>query len=102
MIRSPLGALSAVIVLVQSISAGALFAVRSDPLLLKVLASVIAFTTLLITALVVGIIVYFTRKAPGLLFNPQDIAPSVHKELYAPAKVDLVVIQPPASEKAPE
>ena len=91
-IRSPLGALGALMALVQSVTAGALFAVRSNPLLQLMLVVQLIVVTSIITLLVISLIIYFTRKNPGLLFSPQDIDSSVHERLYLPP--DKVVLTP--------
>jgi hypothetical protein len=90
-IRSPLGALGALMVLMQAISVGALAAIRSQPILQMALVSVIIFVLLLVTILVCFLIIRFALRTPGLLFNPQDIAPGVHPGLYLPIEPGQVV-----------
>ena len=83
-IRSPLGALGALMVLLEGIAAGALVAVNSQPVLQWILVIMMTVVTVAIAGLVIWIVWHFARKHPGLLFNPQDISPSVHGVLYAP------------------
>ena len=80
-IRSPLSAIGAVIVLIQGICAGALFAVSSQTLQL-ILVVLIILVTLVFTGLVFWLIVHLVRLNPAYLFNPRDINPAVHSALY--------------------
>ncbi len=83
-IRSPLGALGVVMVLVEGISVGALAAVRSNFVLQATLVSVISVVTFAIAALVIWIVKHFAKTNPALLFNPQDISLDVHKYIFPP------------------
>jgi hypothetical protein len=82
-IKSPLGAIGAIVVLIQAISAGALFAIRSQIALQWILVILIAIVTLAFTTLVIWLVVHLTHRDPAYLFNPQDIDPSVHRAIYA-------------------
>ncbi|MSQ06081.1 MAG: hypothetical protein EXR54_07455 [Dehalococcoidia bacterium] len=92
-IRSPLGALGALMVLLHGIAAGALVAVRSQPVLQWMLVIMMVSLTDLITLLVLWIVWHFARTRPGLLFSPQDINPAVHGRLYldAPPGIEFEV-----------
>lgn len=81
-IKSPLGAIGAMLVLIQAIAASALFAVRSELGLQIALVGVIGLVTIAFTGLVIWLVVYLVRKSPGLLYDPSDISPYIHKELY--------------------
>lgn len=81
-IKSPLGALGALMVLLEGIAAAALVPLQSQPDLQRILVFTIVATISVLTVMIVGLIVYFARTNPGLLFNPGDIDPSVHLSLY--------------------
>lgn len=81
-IRSPLAALGAVMVLLEGIAAGALVPLSTQPQLQALLVYLIVGTVLLLVLTVIGLIIYITKTNIGLLFNPQDIDPSVHRMLY--------------------
>ncbi len=98
-IRSPLGALGALIVLLEGIAAGALVAVKSQPALQWILVIMMVFLTSAITLLVIWIVWRFARNNPGLLFSPQDISQAVHGRLYAPPGTALTPEEPNASAK---
>lgn len=83
-VRSPLGAIGAIVVLLQGISAGALLALRSQPVLQWVLVIMMVSMTTVITGVVVWMVVRFARSNPALLFPAQDIDPSVQRLIYAP------------------
>jgi hypothetical protein len=93
-----LGALGALMVLLQGVTAGALVAVDSEPELQRILVYLMVSVTAIITVLVVSLISYFAIRNPGLLFNPQDIDSSVHSRLYIsdipPDKVAFTVEKP--------
>ena len=85
-IKSPLGALGAVVVLIQAVAASALFAVGSRFFLQAVLVAVISVVTIGFSLLATWLIVYLVvvKKQPGLLFDPASISQSVHSVLYVP------------------
>lgn len=95
-IKSPLGALGAIVVLIQGIAAGALVAVQSQPTLQCILIYVISGVTVLFVLLVIWLIIHivWVIKNPALLFNPRDIDPSVHPLIYSPlepqAKIEII------------
>lgn len=82
-------------VLLEAIAGGTLFALKSPLLIQQVVALMMVVSISAITVLVIWMIVYFALKRPGLLFNPRDIAPSVHRELYAPGETPEVPIAEP-------
>ena len=73
-IRSPLGAIGAVLVVLEGIAAGTLFALDSDPLLRLAIVATMIFVLVSVTVVVLGIAIYFAKTKPGFLFNPADIA----------------------------
>ena len=93
-IRSPLGALGALMVLLEAIAAAALIPLKSQPDLQTVVVVMMVASIGLITILVVGMIALFAWKRPGLLFNPRDIDPSVHAILYGPEDTPTVPPSP--------
>ena len=92
-IQSPLGALGALMVLLEAVLLGALVPLRDQPTLQTLVVYALISSVGLITLLVAGLIVFFAIRRPGLLFNPRDIDPSVHAELYGPEDT-LVPTQP--------
>lgn len=88
MVKSPLGAIGAILVLIQAISASALFAIGSasvfQTILQAVLVGVIGLVTLASTTLVIWLVYYLVvkLKRPGLLFDPSDFDPAVQLALY--------------------
>lgn len=82
-VRSPLGAIGGILVLIQGIAAGALFGVSSHPTLQFILVVLIVVVTIAVTILVIWLIIRLVRLNPAYLFNPQDIDPAIHRTLYA-------------------
>jgi hypothetical protein len=89
-IRSPLGAIGAILAFTQAIAASALFAVHSESGLQIALVAIIGLVTVVLTSLVIWLIVYLVRKNPGLLFDPAYIDPSIHKWIYVNNKQGIV------------
>ncbi len=83
-IRSPLGALGALMVLLQGIAAAALVPLESQPDLQRLLVWLMVGVTIAITSVVVIVVLWFTFRRPGLLFSPRDISMQAHLELYSP------------------
>lgn len=94
-IRSPLGALGALLVLLQGISAGAIAVLQNQAILQFILVITMVIIAVVITGVVTFVVIRFTLRNPGLLFNPQDIDPSVHKTLYASesGKISITLIK---------
>ena len=84
-IKSPLGALGALMVMLEAIAAGALIPTQSQPMLQTILVICIVFEALAVSLVVLGVIVYFAVKRPAYLFSPSDISPSAHGRLYGSA-----------------
>ena len=113
-IRSPLGALGAILVLLEGIAGATLFALDSDPhLRLAIVVTIISVFAL--TALtVLGIVVYFAIAKPGFLFNPADVGQldesaqqiflsSSHDDVsLVSTKADITVEPPSLMAQAPE
>ena len=72
-------------VLVDGIATAALVPLQSEPNLQRILVWMMVGVTSAITLVVIFVVVWFTVKSPGLLFNPQDIDPNVHSDLYGPS-----------------
>ena len=83
-IRSPLGALGALMILLQGIAAAALVPLQSQPDLQLILVRLVVGVTSILTSVVVIVVLWFAFKNPGLLFSPRDIDPRVHVDLYRP------------------
>ena len=83
-IRSPLGALGALMVLLQGIATAALVPLQSEPSLQRLIVWMMVASISMITLVVAGVVVWFALRNPGLLFNPRDISPEVHIPLYSP------------------
>lgn len=83
-IRSPLGALGALMVLLQGIAAAALVPLESQPDLQRLLVWMMVGVTIAITLVVVIVVLWFAFRNPGLLFSPRDISPEAHIPLYSP------------------
>jgi len=81
-IQSPLGAIGALMVLLESVVTASLFALRSQPHLQEIMVWLMVGTIGSITFSIIVIVVLFALKNPGLLFNPRDLHPSVHTALY--------------------
>ncbi len=74
-IRSPLGAIGALLIAMEGIAGATLFALASDPLWLRVaIVTVMMLVLLIVSAVVLWIIIYFAIKNPGFLFNPAEVA----------------------------
>jgi hypothetical protein len=69
-------------VLLQAIAGGTLFGLKSQPAVQQIVALMMVGSISAVTVLVVGLVAYFALTRPGLLFNPRDIDPSVHWDLY--------------------
>ena len=95
-IRSPLGALGALMVLLDAIAAGALFPLKDQPELQRYVVLLSIGSIGLITLLVCGLVIYFAIRRPGLLFSPTDIDPAVHMDLYGPGDRPTVPSQLPS------
>ncbi len=81
-IRSPLGAIGAILVALEGVAAGALFALRSNPILQGWLVAAMIFVLVLVTLAILGVVVYFAICKPAYLFNPSDISERAHVTLY--------------------
>lgn len=83
-IRSPLGALGALMILLQGIATAALVPLQSQPALQRMIVWMMVASISAITLLVVIIVLYFAVRRPGLLFNPQDIRACVKSSTMYP------------------
>ena len=82
-IRSPLGALGALMVLLQGIATAALVPLQSQADLQRLIVWMMVGSISVITLGVVVVVLWFAFRNPGLLFNPRDISPEVHLPLYS-------------------
>lgn len=83
-IRSPLGALGALMVFLEGIVAAALVPLAGQPALQEKLVGMMIVTVSMVTLGVLLLVGYLAVKRPALLFNPQDLDPSVHFAVYGP------------------
>jgi hypothetical protein len=81
-IRSPLGAIGAILVALEGIAGGSLFALDSGSGLQIAMVAAMISVFAAVTLVVLGIIVYFSVRQPAYLFNPSDISESAHVILY--------------------
>ena len=59
----------------EGIAGATLFALDSDPLWLRVaIVAVMLLVLLMVSGVVLWVIIYFTIKKPGFLFNPAEVA----------------------------
>lgn len=91
LIRSPLGAVGAILTALEAIVGGSLFAVKDEYLLQLILVSAMGFILVAVSLTVIWLVVYFALKNPGLLFAPGDIDPRVHRSLYGGGGTALVL-----------
>jgi hypothetical protein len=77
----------------QAVSAGALVAVRHQFILQTLLVGVMSLALISITAIVGFLVIRFAIRSPGLLFNPQDIAAEVHRDLYLPVNPEQIELR---------
>lgn len=95
-IRSPLGALGAILVGLEGVAGATLFALDSDPHLRSIMAYTIIGGFILITSTVLILVCYFAKTNPGFLFNPADVgqlSESVQQRIFriqddVPLKID--------------
>ena len=73
-IRSPLGAVGAILVALEAVFGGTLFALdTASGLRVAIVVTMIA-VFISVTAVVLWMVVYLTIKNPGFLFNPAEVA----------------------------
>lgn len=82
-IRSPLGALGALMVLLQGIAAASLVPLGSQPELQRLIVWMMVAATSAIALVLIIVVLWFTFRNPGLLFSPRDISPAAHISLYS-------------------
>lgn len=94
-IRSPLGALGAILVLLEGIAGATLFALDSDPHLRLAIVVTIISVFALTTLTVLGIVVYFAIAKPGFLFNPADVGQldEAAQQIFLSTSHDDVVVK---------
>ena len=81
-IRSPLGALGAILAALELIAGGSLFALGASPGLQSILVITMAAVLALVTLVIIGIVVGFAIRNPGLLFDPASFSESVQHRIY--------------------
>lgn len=72
-IRSPLGALGAILVGMEGVAGATLFALGSDPHLRSVMVYTIIGGFIIITLATLALVAFFAKTNPGFLFNPADV-----------------------------
>ena len=92
LIRSPLGAIGAILVALEAVFGGTLFAL-DDSFWLRVaivVTMIVVFVS--VTAIVLWMVVYLTVKNPGFLFSPVEVAQlseSVQRNIYSMPNTDV-------------
>lgn len=94
-IRSPLGAVGALMVFLEGIATSALIPLSSQPHLQALLVYLMVVSIGVITLVIVIVVAWFAFTNPGLLFNPQDIDRSVHLPLYGPSESPQSAVEIP-------
>ena len=85
-VRSPLGAIGFLLVALEAIFGGALFALDADPWLRLAMVTTMIVIFVPVAIVVLWMVVYLTVKNPGFLFNPAEVAQlseSVQRGVYA-------------------
>ena len=82
-IRSPLGAIGAILVALEGVAGGSLVVLESGSSLQTWMVAAMIFVFVAVTLVVLGIIIYFAVRKPAYLFSPSDISESAHSDLYA-------------------
>ena len=85
-VRSPLGAIGALLVALEAIFGGALFALDADPWLRLAMVTTMIVGFVPTAGVVLWMVVYLAVKNPGFLFNPAEVAQlseSVQRGVYA-------------------
>lgn len=85
-VRSPLGAIGALLVALEAIFGGALFALDTDPWLRLAMVTTMIVGFVPTAGVVLWMVVYLAVKNPGFLFNPAEVAQlseSVRRGVYA-------------------
>lgn len=86
-VRSPLGAIGALLVALEAIFGGALFALGADPWLRLAMVTTMIAVFVPAAIVVLWMVVYLTVKNPGFLFNPAEVAQlseAVQRVIYVP------------------
>ncbi|MEK7807423.1 MAG: hypothetical protein AAB528_06780 [Chloroflexota bacterium] len=81
-IRSPLGAIGAILVALEGVAGGSLFALDSGSVLQTAMVAAMIFAFVAVTVVVLCVYIYFAVRKPAYLFNPSDISESAHLALY--------------------
>lgn len=86
-VRSSLGAIGALLVALEAIFGGALFALGADPWLRLAMVTTMIAVFVPAAIVVLWMVVYLTVKNPGFLFNPAEVAQlseAVQRVIYVP------------------
>ena len=89
-IRSPLGAVGALLVALEAIAGGTLLALESDPGLRIALVVAMIAVLVAVTVVILGLIIHVAKTNPAYLFNPAEIG-----QLSAEAQIQFLTPQPP-------
>lgn len=99
-IRSPLGAIGAILVALEAVFGGALFALDGKPVLQAAMVATMIAVFVPVAIVVLWMVVYLTVRNPGFLFNPAEVAKlseSVQHGIYAIPVKDIAVSEEPVS-----
>lgn len=99
-IRSPLGAIGVILVALEAVFSGALFALDDMHELRTAMVATMIAVFAAVTLVVLWMVVYLTLKNPGFLFNPAEVAKlseSVQRGIYAIPVENVAVAREPVS-----
>ena len=96
-IRSPLGAVGALLVALEAVCAASLFALPAYSMQSWVVVMTMVAVFVAVASVVLWMVVYLTVKKPGFLFNPAEVA-----QLSESAQQGIYSIPYPAPLWAPQ
>ena len=91
-IRSPLAAIGVLLVALEGIAGGSLFALGSDPGLRIALVTMMVVVLATVTATILGVIIYLTLTKPAYLFSPGEIGqlhPNAQSQFISGQRIPL-------------
>ena len=94
-INSPLGALGALMILLEALAVGAIATLDNQPGLQELLVWTIIANISFITVCVVVLIAYVAFTDIALLFDPRSFPESVQQRIYVGGRRDRTLIAPP-------
>ncbi len=90
LVRSPLGAVGSLMVLLHGIVALALWPTNGSDDLQRMLIWAMIGNVSFMSVAIASLVGYLAWKKPWYLFSPSDIDPSAHRDLYRQERVDIV------------